>query len=66
MAVTRVATTAHVAHGKLHKTGMFHAPRKRGPRKQVTGMHCRFLVAPCVDTHVTMKLKLSDTICPFL
>ena len=48
MAVAHMAIPC-VAHGKLHETCMFHATRKRGPRKHVTGMHCSFLVVPRVD-----------------
>ena len=49
VAVTCVATPCLtipcMAHGKLHKTCMFHTMRKRGRHKHITGMHCRFLVA---------------------
>ena len=43
MRVPRMAIP-HVAHGKLHETCMFHATRKRGPRKHVTGL---FKVLSC-------------------
>ena len=45
-----------VVYSKLHETCMFHAMRKRGPCKHVTGVHCRFLMAPHLDMHVTVKL----------
>ena len=37
VAISRV-TIARVAHDKLHETCMFHAMRKRGSRKHVTGL----------------------------
>ena len=43
-------TVPPIAHSKLYEMCMFHATRKHGPRKHVMGMHCRFLVAPQVDT----------------
>ena len=46
----------HVAHGKLHEICMLRAMRKRGLRKRVTGMCCRFLVASRVDMQGKMKL----------
>ena len=59
MAVTHLGIPC-VAHGKLHETCMFHATRKHGPHKHVTGMHCSFLVAPRVDTCVEMKLRIIE------
>ena len=42
MRVVRVAiscvTIPRMAHNKLHETCMFHATRKRGSRKHVTGL----------------------------
>ena len=35
---------------------VYHAIRKHGPHKHTMGMHCSFLVAPHVDTHLKMKL----------
>ena len=57
VAILHVAIS-HVTHGKLHETCMFNATRKRGPRKHVMGMHCSFLVAPCVDTQVKNEVKI--------
>ena len=37
VAILRV-TIPRVAHNKLHETCMFHATRKRGSRKHVTGL----------------------------
>ena len=52
---------------KLQKKYMFHATGKHGPHKHVTGMHCSFLVAPCVHTYVKKKLHtyLSGTVCSY-
>ena len=53
-------TIPRVAHGKLHEPCMFHATTKHGPRKHVTGMNCRFLVAPCMDMLGTVKLYVVE------
>ena len=42
---TRCLTIPCMAHGKLHEMCMFHATRKCGLCKHVTGMQCRFFVA---------------------
>ena len=59
---TPCLTLPHVAHVKLHKTCMFNAMGELGPCKHVREIHCRFLMAPCIDMCVTMKLQLSITI----
>ena len=38
MRVPRVAIPHVTIHKKLHETCMFHATRKRGPRKHITGL----------------------------
>ena len=56
MAVTRLATpcmgNTHMAHSKLHETCMLYVMTTHGPRKHIMGMHCSFLMAPHVATHV--------------
>ena len=60
MAVTSMTipclTIPCIVHGTLHELFMFHVTRKRGPHKHVMGMHCRFLMAPLVDMHGTVKI----------
>ena len=55
VAISRV-TIPHVAHNKLHEMCMFHATRKRGSRKHVTGLFKDFIVVQRVFMRVKMKL----------
>ena len=45
-----------------HETCTLHDTNKRGPHKQVMGMHCSIVVVPREITRVKMKLQLSGTI----
>ena len=48
-------TISHVEHDKLHETCMFHATRKRGPHKHVTGLFKVFIMLPRMYMRVKMK-----------
>ena len=58
--VTHVATPCItipcMVQDYMRRVRTFHAMRKRGPRKHITGILCRFLVALCVEMCVIMKL----------